>query len=482
MRQDSTDRVAGTGRAVVGRVVAQGLLCLWGLLAAPASLPEGGPSGPASAGAIQLTLEEAVVLALERNRSFLDRRSDREVQKFSLVVAEDRWTPKLNLRPFVSQDEADKKAGGGAEVNLRVPTGGTFNLRWDKVVSENFEDSKSQALSYSQPLLRGAWPEIDTASVRQARLDERIAILSFRKSAEDLIVSVSGAYRALISAIRRVEIAENSLRRAREQLVTARTLIQAGRVAQRETVRSEVEIANREVSLTQAQNRLDTANFALADILEFEGDIPIRPQVALEVERREIVFEAAFEEALRSRPDFLQAQLQAEIAEIGLTVARNNLLPDLDLKLEWRRDSAGETDTAVRVDASIPLDDLDRDLRQLQAHTALRKAKRSVVELRESIGIAVREAIKDVEVRFRLTELARSARELAEESLMIEEQKFSQGLSSSFEVAESGDVLIRAEQAEVEAIIAYLDGLTRLDQISGKTLERWGIRLETETP
>jgi len=77
---------------------------------------------------------------------------------------------------------------------------------------------------------------------------------------------------------------------------------------------------------------------------------------------------------------------------------------------------------------------------------------------------------------------AREAHELAESSLAIEKRKFGEGLASSFEVAASEDELFRAEQAEVDAIVTYLNTLTRLDRVSGRTLERWNVRLETVPP
>ena len=56
-----------------------------------------------------------------------------------------------------------------------------------------------------------------------------------------------------------MEISEASLQRAREQLEATRALIGAGRVAEREAGRSEAAIANRELALVRARNRLEAA-------------------------------------------------------------------------------------------------------------------------------------------------------------------------------------------------------------------------------
>ncbi len=446
---------------------------------AAAQTPATADDPPGCAASVcELTLRDAIGLALARNRPLLNSRLDREVQRFSLDVAEERWSSQVTVGPFASRDRQDDKAGVAARMNLRVPTGGAFALGWDETLSRRFDDAGSQTFSFSQPLLKGAWADIDSATVRQARLNERIDILAFRQTAADLVVAVIGAYRALIGAVRQVEIGEASLQRAREQLEATRALIGAGRVAEREAGRSEAAIATRELALVRARNRLEAAQFALIDILELDSRTRIRPLEGLQAGQQDAAFSPTFEEALQNRVDYLQAKLGLEIARIALTVARNNLLPDVALSFRWMNSNIGRTDSELRLDATVPLNDRTPELERLRARNALKKAERSVVELRESIRTALRQALNDVEVGLRLTELTRDARVLAEQNLAVEEAKFGQGLSSTFEVASAEEELVQAEQAEADAILSHLDALTRLDRTTGRVLDRWDVRLE----
>ena len=432
-----------------------------------------------AANVCDLTLKDAIGLALTRSRPLLNSRLDREAQRFSLDVAEDRWSPRITVGPFASRDRLDHKAGVGVRTSLRVPTGGEVALGWEETMSRKLDGASSQTFSFSQPLLKGAWPDIDSATVRQARLEERSHGLAFRQTTADLVVAVIEAYRALIRAVRQVEIDEDSLRRAREQLEATRALIGAGRVAEREAGRSEAVIANRELALVRARNRLEAAQFALIDILELDSRIRIRPLEGLKAGQWDAAFAPTLEDALRSRVDYLEARLRIEIARIAVTEARNNLLPDVALGFRWTHDDTGWTNREVRLDATVPLNDRTPALAHLRARNALRKAERNVVELRESIDTALRQALNDVEVGLRLVELAGDARALGERNLAVEEAKFGQGLSSTFEVASSEEELVRAEQAEADAILSYLDALTRLDRTAGRVLERWNVRLET---
>ena len=361
-----------------------------------------------TANVCDLTLKDTSALA--RNRPLLNSRLDREAQRFSLDVAEDRWSPRITVGPFASRDRLDHKAGVGVRTSLRVPTGGEVALGWEETMSRKLDGASSQTFSFSQPLLKGAWADIDSAPVRQARLEERSHGLAFRQTAADLVVAVIEAYRALIRAVRQVEIDEDSLRRAREQLEATRALIGAGRVAEREAGRSEAVIANRELALVRARNRLEAAQFALIDILELDSRLRIRPLEGLKAGRQDAAFAPTLEGVLENRVDYLQAGLRVDIARIALTVAENNLLPDLALSVRWMHNDTGQTENQVRMDATVPLNDRAPALERLRARNALRKAERNVVELRESIDTALRQAVNNVEVGFRLTELAGDAR------------------------------------------------------------------------
>ncbi len=428
--------------------------------------------------ALDLTLEDAIRYALENNRSLLNLRLDREVQKLSLDLAEERWQPKFTIAPALARDSSNnKRASVGANMALQLPTGGTLRLNWDQSVSSRSESNRSQSLSISHPLLRGAGSDLESISIRRARISERMNILAARQAVAGVVNQVIGAYRSLVSAYRQLDIAEASLLRAQDQLESTRALIRVGRVAEREAGRSEASIANREISLAQARNGLEAANAALVGILDTDGVVLIRPSVERNTEP-EPLSAPAFEDVLLSRTDFIQAQMQVELAQMSLMVARNNLLIDPSVGLNVNRDRAGRSATSVNLGVTIPLNDKSPKVAHIQARNGLLKAQRNVIELRESIQIALSQAVTDVEARIRLAELARNARALAENNLAVEEEKFGLGLSSTFQVTASEDELVNAERAETDAIQALSGAFTRLDQTTGRTLERWGIRLE----
>ena len=431
------------------------------------------PGGEGST--LELTLEDAIGYALIHNRSLLNHKLDREAQKLSLDLAEDRWRPRFEIEPSVNLGSSASTASVGARMTLRVPAAGTVNLGWNEDFSGG---TRTQTFRISKPLLKGAGADVDEAPVRRAHIEEKINVLALRRAVADLVVEVVGAYRALIAASRQVEIAEASLQRAQEQLEATRALIGAGRVAEREVGRSETAIANREIALVRARNHLEAANARLVGILDLDQIVELRPLDVLNVNPGQGFSEPAFEDVLSSRSDFLQAQLMQEIAQIDVTVARNNMLPDLSLTLALNHDEAGRSDTSAHLGVTIPLNDKSPKVEFTKARNRLLKAERNIIETRESIQLELRQAVNDVKTGLRLAEMASNLRVLAEGNLAVEKAKFAQGLSSTFEVAASEDELVAAEQEEADAILDLFEAMGQLDHTAGRTLDRWGIELE----
>ena len=443
-------------------------------LSAPAA---GDEHAGAEASRMELTLDDAIRLALRNNRSLLDARLDRTLEEFALDVAGDRYRPTASITSSVdAARDRDTETDLSTTANIRVPTGGEFTLGWRKPLAGG---GGNYSLEFSQPLLKGFGIDVDTAPLRTARIREKIDILHFRDAVAGVIDSTIRNWRNLIRSNRQLEIAEASLERARNQLKVNRALIEAGQMAEREVLQSEAEIANRELSLVEARNALIDANFQLIDTLDIDSASSIRPLETPRDRRVAPGVAEGIEVALSKAPDYLEALLDADIARIALKVAEDGRLWDLSLDTRARRDnSGGPIDYDALLSLTVPL--WDRSPRQtwMEARARVRKAERGLVERRQKIAIDVRQAVYNVEVGLRRIELARQALALTQQKLEIERSKLRQGLSSAFQLSQFEEDLVAAQNAEVDAVISYENALTSLDRTLGTTLETWDVRVE----
>lgn len=424
-----------------------------------------------------LTVDQAVQLALRNNRTLISARYRRELQRYALDVSEDRYRPRANVGALwrdtdLGASSADLSVGPA----LRVPTGGQFSLFWNQSLDGGNQSGGAGTLAFRQPLLRGFGMGVDTAPVRLARLDERKNLLFLRDTLADVIVAVVYAYRTLVRADQTLVIGRESLARAQRQVDVNRALIQAGRMAAQEIVQTEAEVANRELALAENENAMTRANASLLSVLDIDDRTVVRPVRTLPpIKQIEPGLDESIETALEHRNDYRRAELDEESAGITVRVAENDRLWDLTLNASVSRGIDGERDYGAGLGLDIPIGDRGPRLAALRARTNRQDARIRLAEMRQSIRIAVRQAIQDVDTDFRRVSLAQRARELAEQTVSVEQEKLSQGLSSTFRLTIAEDDLVTAKTRELDAIIAYLNAVTRLDWTLGTTLSTFGV-------
>ncbi|MYE03245.1 MAG: TolC family protein [Alphaproteobacteria bacterium] len=488
-RADFLAAAAQTGLLTVA--VRAGILvvaALAGFLAGPAS----GEDPPER----ELTLAQAIMLALENNRDLEGSRLGRLSQRLTLEDAEDEFRPRPSLELSVKGDSNASALSGRTNtstlgfaptVRVSIPTGGRFDLNATSSTTNRDTASQSVGLTFSQPLLKDAGTTFGTAALVRARRTERSNVLTFRGTVAAKVSETIRAYRKLIQSRRAVEIAERSLERARGQLEVNRVLIETGRMARQDIVQTEASVAERELSLTVAEGALNDARLALIDILDIDSRTQIEPTEPLRVEPAEFDREQSVETALGNRTDYLTALINLENDELALAKAENDRKWSLALTASAKFGHSGRSlseawsrfddDYGVGLVLGIPIGaDVDMARRaHARAKIALRQSRLKITELRQSIEVEVHRAVRDVEVQQRRAELARQARELAERKLENERIKLNAGLSSNFRLVRFEDDLVRSQTSEIDATIAYLNALTALDRVLGTTLDTWGI-------
>ena len=361
-RCPSTDARRGRAPAAVIALVA---------LAAPAP---GASQLPGTAPEVALTLDETVRLALRTNRTLISARRRRDVERYALEVSGDRYRPRASVGASVGDgDTIDPTAELSAGPSLRIPTGGELSLSWSHPLAEGGDRDGTWRLGFSQPLLKGFGTEVDAAPLRIAQIGEKENALSFADTVSRVVVSVITAYRSVIRAHHAITIAHESLARAERQLEVNRSLIDAGRLAAREIVQTEVEVANRKLALVESENDLNSADASLVSLLDVDGVTSVRPALELPpVEPVPLDRERGIETALAHRTDYLRALLSREEAEIGLELARDERRWDLMLSAHVSRTGARREDFGTGLALSVPLGDRAPQLAALRAKNTLR--------------------------------------------------------------------------------------------------------------
>jgi len=173
------------------------------------------PDNPLPGGqVIEITLDEAVALGLRRNRTVQAAHLQRAAERFDLYVAERAFAPRGEVRAEVvrrvSGGVTRSEASVSPGIGLVTPLGTQIDFTWqltERLGGAGGGLSQSATVSVSQPLVRGAGPEVNLAPVRIARLQERINRLRLEGTVSDTITAIVFAYRALMQAQEQVRLA-----------------------------------------------------------------------------------------------------------------------------------------------------------------------------------------------------------------------------------------------------------------------------------
>lgn len=430
------------------------------------------------AGTVALKLSDIVVLALQNNRTIKNSYLERIAQRQDLAVAEDKFapdfTPTLSMSVASSESSATTTTNEASlEAKMKIPTGGELSFGFA-------DNALTPKISFNQPLLRGGGVDVNRASIKTARLTEKSNVLGLKSTLTNTITDAILAYRNLLRAQEQLKIEQLSLKSAQEILEINQALIAAGRLAPVEIIQSQTAIANRQVSLVAAQNSLQSTKLALLQVLDIDQNTNI---VAAEVPKASPVTldqNKIKQLALLNQPEYLQAQLNQDIAKLNLLEAENNRRWDLGLNMSYDNTANNATpDVRAGLTFSKTLGDLTVEQTFQRSRVNLLQTENNLNEQRESLDIQVTDGIRDVNLSFKQVELAGQARESSERQLEIEREKQRLGRGSGvFEIVSLENSLVEARNAELNATIEYLNALTNLDKTVGTTLNTWQITIE----
>lgn len=444
---------------------------------------------------LALTLDDAIALAVRDNRGIQTAYLQRIAQKFDLYVSEGKFLPKLTLTTGVLDNKVNGLSSRTKDIastaTLGLPTGTKLSLSTTNGLGSSSSNSSITSVTLTQPLLKNGGLDANTASVRVARLDEQINRLTLKATLSQTVTQVVSAYRELLRAQEQRTIAEAALQRSKDLYQVNKALISTGRMAEVEIFQTEAEVANREVALEEAENQIDASRLALLNLLALEPRTPVVAVGAKDIRLLGADLAQALTTALANQPDYQIAQLQSERAKINLDFAKNQQLWDLSLvagKTQSRGTSGGfgsvdttqtstqKNDTSFAgIQLTIPLGDRSIEQATVRASVDLKSQTLKVHETRQVVEQRIRDAVRNVQTRWRQLELSGNARELSLLKLKAEKEKLQVGRSSNFQILSFENDLRNAENARVNAEIAYLNALTDLDERMGKTLEVWNI-------
>jgi outer membrane protein TolC len=330
------------------------------------------PPGPSPAAPAHLTLSGLVRRVLERNETIqgriLDSKASWRRSRGEWGVFEPELTGSVGREANNRENTAEQETSlltptfhetnnvyeGGLDV--LIPSGARLRLGYNlRDLKNNLQplrgvtNSEYQSflgVSVSQPLLRNFGTGATMAGIRLSAISNNIVFQEYRRELMAVVSATEGIYWNLFLAQEQARFFEESMKTAETILKDNRTRLEAGKGSELEVLESEAGLGLRRAKLGEARQKLlEAANRVVSlyaeDVKPGGGMVRAADTPALRQELPDysLLREAAFQ----LNPDFLAAKAKIEQSLVRLGYARNQRLPQLDLKSSYGLNGLGQS-------------------------------------------------------------------------------------------------------------------------------------------
>ena len=192
-------------------------------------------------------------------------------------------------------------------------------------------------VNFTQPLMKNRGRLVNQARVSLARLDQNAATFSARQEVETHLIRVAEAYWDLYASRAEYIQRENLVSQARD-IVTRLQRRSKVDTAKRQILRAEVDLARREASLVQLRAQVLNAQAKLRALtgdprLVSASEIELLPADMPTTVPYLMPLSEATSVAIQQRADIAESMQRIRAVSIKVGVAKNQMLPKLDLIL-----------------------------------------------------------------------------------------------------------------------------------------------------
>lgn len=465
---------------------------------------------PAEETRVELTLRKCIDRALEENLN---------IQSASLGLRKDRWEIERQKSVFdpTLTSEAKYERSKSPNYTSYIPVSSitsknsAFNLGLDKKLSTGaqvgvgYSASRSESdietqnysgrfeVTLSQPLLNGFGKKVAYSDYYIAQLTGKETEWDLRNQASGLVYTIQENYWNLVYAVESLNVARLAVAQAESLLAYNELELQLGMKTESEALESKSAVIDRRQDVIDREKTVRDYEAGLGRLINLspsgvDPDTRIVPIDRPSIENEDLTPERLLEEALKQRPDYLSALTALNKTELQQGVARNSMLPNLDLSTSYRINGSDDTyggafeemdgtsnGWGLGLTLSYPLGNRATKAAYEKSTIEVQKARLALRDLEQSISVEIHEAIRDVEVQRSKIDAMTMSIEVNQRKLDKEMERYRRNMSTSYLVLEYQTDLADAMMQRQKALVDYNLAVARLKQVTGNILEGMNI-------
>ena len=374
-------------------------------------------------------------------------------------------------------------------------------------------NSGSMDLYITQELLQGRSIGVNNRNIRVARNNMKVTDLQVKRQVVTTVSAVLNLYWDLVSFNEDMRIKQQALQTAQKLYDDNKQQVQLGTLPAIEVTRAAAQVSQSKEDLLIAQTNVAQQETILKNALSRTGmaspwldEVHIVPLDKIQVPEKEDLKPTSelIEQALKTRPEIEQTKINIQSSLINLGGSRNALLPTLQAFADFTNHALsgavnpiynGQSgppdqyfiggygnllgqlfrrnfpDYTVGFSLNIPFRNRQAQADYVTDQLALRQSELQLHRTISQVRVDVKNAVIGLEQARARYEAAVATRQLAQQTLEAEQNRFKFGQSTIPLVVQAQRDLAGDESAETQAMANYTHARIAFDEAVGQTLD-----------
>ena len=281
-----------------------------------------------------------------------------------------------------------------------------------------------------------------------------------------------------------VKVAEIAVDQVEAHVKIAQDLMDVGMATNFDLLRAKVQLANIKSLLIRARNGLRLSRDSFKNTIGMDLDAQIGVVGELVYQPLELGLNRLIKSAMANRPEIKQLQLQEQVGEKFISLAKAGNKPSLALmgNYNWESYAEGLGDVFDRDEwnrswnvilaLQVPIfDGLATRARVKQAKSGLEQIQIGMEQLTNGIGLEVRAVFLGLRESEELLKAQAETIEQAKESLRIANLRHKNGMITSVELMDTELAFTQAQTNHFNAVHDYVIAVARLEKATASNLD-----------
>jgi outer membrane protein len=405
------------------------------------------------AATVDLNLEKAINMALNNNSTV-------KISSAELAAAK------------AQQDQAEGARWGSITASHQSARSDVYRSNGSVVTSaaQRVNNDFTNKVAITVPIYTGGQIE---GTIKKAKKNYEYYQYGMDSAYQTTKYDATKGYYDVLQASNTVTLSRETVDRLAEHLKNTQAQFDVGVVAKADVLRSEVELADAQQTLTKANNAYDVAVANLDNVVGLSHDTKLNLSEGLEYKGYKNDLENCMTYAMANRPEIHQAAAAVEMAKAAKQVANAGNLPQVGLSGSnaWNKDTFPGTDRenwALGVSVSMNVWDYGVTAAKVaEAKANIVKAQETYRQTVDAVQLAVRSdylGLREAEKRISTSSVAVSQ---AEEDYRIAVIRYQAGVGTNTDVIDASVALTNAKNNYIQALYDYNTYRALLEQAMG---------------